>query len=138
MKYRFIEAEWILWYDFPIISFEIVDEWKYKWANINHLSSLCWGYVKKIVEKMDQIRAEQLDIYGFWEDSIYVEVAWPTFHKEEFRNKCYITKAFDKEFSLIVPFEEIYNLMRDYRDEIVKWEEKTGMKKPGEGSARYD
>lgn len=129
MKYSFSETDGVAWLDYTVPRINISEK-KYKKLEI--ICSLSWEYVKKIVSKMDDVKNGELDIYGFWpEDSVYIEAAWPTFHREEFRNKCYITKAFDREFSMTVEFDEIYNLMKDFLVEIEKWEKKTWKEKPG-------
>lgn len=129
MKYIFKEHDWITFYNYKILDLFI--SWD-KYKNLESLWRLSWEYVKQIVAKMNYVKNGELDIYGFWpEDSVYIEAAWPTFRKEEFRNKCYITKAFDREFSLTVEFDEIYNLMKDFLVEIEKWENKTWKEKPG-------
>ncbi|PIE85430.1 hypothetical protein CSA08_01995 [Candidatus Gracilibacteria bacterium] len=131
MKYRFIEVEGILGYDFPIIDFEIIDEGEYKGSNISHLSGLSGELVREIVENLEKLKRGELDYYDFGtEDSIFVDVGGKDCKNEYYRGKTIISKAFS-DYEKEVPFEEIYTLMKDYLAEIEKWEKRTGMKKPG-------
>ena len=140
MKYKFYETkienfpnnekDIIEWKDYyiPTLDFEILDK---EYEILNSLSWLSWTYIREIVSKMEEVRDWKLDFYNFWpQDSVLVESIWPTFKNKELRNKCVISKSFE-DIEIIVPFSEIYNLMKDYLKEIDKWEEKTGREKPG-------
>lgn len=140
MKYKFYktkienfpdnEKDIIEWkeYFIPALSFKIIDK---KYKILDSLWRLSWDYIREIVKKMEEVRDGKLDFYNFWpEDSVLVESIWPTFKNKNLRNKCVVSNSFEN-LEIIVPFSEIYNLMKDYLKEIDKWEKKTGMKKPG-------
>lgn len=90
------------------------------WIELNQFS---WEYVREIVNNLWKAKIGELKYYDFWYD-----LTWVTY--EYWNTNAVIDYGFWADAGTIeVPFENIYNLLKDWRDYIDAWEEETGLVK---------
>lgn len=131
MKYQFYEDKEIMNWVYTVPDFRILDD-KYKNTYLDHLWAMSWEYIRKIVYNLKEVKKWNLEYYWFGSESIGVDVfaqkvITPKFKPYEWW--AYYSKILEKKMNP-VPFEDIYNLMKDYLEVIDEWEKRTWMEKP--------
>lgn len=91
-----------------------------KYSMLWQLSWIETWYIKEIVAQLEAIREKERESYDFWSgESTYIEcyAKWD----KPYSWKVFISYDWGKK-QLEVPFEDIYNLMKDWKEYIEEWE----------------
>ncbi len=87
--------------------------------------------IKMIVNELQELKNDWRDECHFWYECIVVwcrrKIEWGKY--TPWKIYCQIDYDYGDE-SIEVPFDDIYNLMKDWKDYIEKWEQETGLKFP--------
>ena len=87
------------------------------WCNLD--------YASEIVQSIKQVQAGTLDKYDFWWDVTWVFVEkWKSTARVAYDQYDFWTNTY-VEKELEIPIEDIYNLMKDWKEYIEKWENMT-------------
>ena len=102
---------------------EINDQEKYGWHFIDEINNLSsnLGYVKEIVSYLDALLKGEIDFYeGFGYEVYMIEC-----DKESAKVKNVFE---DDKIEAVIPTQDIYKLMRDWRDYLIEWESQNNVK----------
>ena len=109
MKYNFLQDNW--WRPYFDTNTRYSMLWEISWIETN--------YIKKIVQELEEVKSWERERMTFWAGN-----GMTTVFCTSDNNNAIIFYGDDE--LLEVPFEEIYNLMKDWLKYIEEWEKETG------------
>lgn len=102
----------------------VVDEASIAWFKeymflSEELNNLWWSYFDTVISELEMIKKWELDGINFGYETVDVSCGYLLWHPREL--KCIIDYDYGAD-SLEVPFDDIYNMLRDWRDFYNAWE----------------
>ncbi len=128
LKYSFWKTEWNE--DFPSRPYVVVDmkEIWYFWDEINNLS---WNDLRDIVDRLERVKLWTKNDCLFWWELCDINCRRKAEGEEyiPWKITCKLYYDYFDHKSMDIDFEDIYNLMKDWKEYIEKWEKETWLKK---------
>jgi hypothetical protein len=97
-----------------------------KYWMLHEFGSIRGSYLNEVIQEMENVRDGKRESYSFGFEATGVDVY--KVGDKPYSGKTFINYDYG-EREMEVPFEDIYNLMKDWREYLNKWEEETGRKK---------
>lgn len=92
---------------------------------LSEFHSFTFEYIEQIVSSLKQVQDGILEAYNFWWDVTWVFVEkWKSTARVAYDQYDSVTNTY-LEKELEIPIEDIYNLMKDWKEYIEKWENET-------------
>lgn len=79
-------------------------------------------YIKEIVWELEEIKLWKKENNSFWYEATTI-ICWRKKWENISKNRCYINYWFwEDKWKIEIPFDDIYNLMKDWNEYIEEWE----------------